>query len=57
VILQRLSTKLGLQTCTAKTAGTGGVAGIAALRGFLPHDLGYLRSETWQEATEMWCKE
>jgi hypothetical protein len=56
-ILQRLSTDLGLQTCTVKSEGADGVAGITDRRGFLPNDPGFLRSGTWHGATEIWCKE
>ncbi|HME48710.1 hypothetical protein [Mycobacterium sp.] len=54
VMMQRLSTELGLQTCNAKTAGTDDVAGITGWRGFLPNDPGYLQSGTWSEAAETW---
>jgi hypothetical protein len=55
VILRRLSTALGLKTCTTKTAGIDGVAGITGRRGFLPNDPGYLHSDTWFQSTERWC--
>lgn len=57
MILRRFSTELGLQTCTVKSAGTGDVAGVTDRRGFLPDDLGFLRSGTWHEAAGVWCKE
>lgn len=55
VTLRKLSTELGLKTCTADTAATDGVAGITGWRGFLPNDPGYLRSETWFQSIERWC--
>ena len=53
--LRRLSAELGLTTCTAKTAGTDGVAGITGWQGLLPNDPGYLTSDTWFQSTERWC--
>ncbi len=55
VNLRRLSVALGLKTCTSKTEGTDGVAGITGRRGFLPNDPGYLRSSTWFESAARWC--
>jgi hypothetical protein len=54
VTLRRLSTELGLKTCTTTTAITDGIAGITDSRGFLPNDPGYLRSSRWFESTEKW---
>ena len=55
VTLRGLSAELGLKTCTAKTAGTDGVAGITAGQGLLPHDPGYLYSNSWVQSTARWC--
>ncbi len=55
VTLQRLSTELGLKTCTTKTASADGIAGITGWQGFLPNDPGYLYSDTWFQSTERWC--
>jgi len=55
VTLRSLSSELGLKTCTAKTAGTDGVAGITGFQGLLPNDPGYLTSDTWFQSTERWC--
>ena len=55
VNLRRLSIELGLKTCTPKTAGTDGIAGITGHRGFLPNDPGYLRSSTWFDSAARWC--
>jgi hypothetical protein len=57
-ILQRLSKDLGLRTCTVNNGeGVDGVSGITDRRGFLPDDLGYLRSGTWHESTGVWCRD
>jgi hypothetical protein len=56
VTLQRLSTELGLRTCTAKTAGTEGISGITDSQGFLPNDPGHLLFSRWFEATEKWFR-
>jgi hypothetical protein len=53
--LRKLSTQLGLLTCTAATAGTHGIAGITDTRGFLPNDPAYLRSNGWVESTKQWA--
>ncbi|TPG35636.1 hypothetical protein [Mycolicibacterium hodleri] len=55
--LQRLSKDLGLRTCTVNDGARKppGVSGITDHRGFLPDDLGYLRSGTWHESTGVWC--
>ena len=52
--LRKLSTDLGLESCTTATAGTNGIAGITDTRGFLPGDPAYLRSSDWVESTEQW---
>ena len=56
VNLRRLSTELGLKTCTTTTSGTDGIAGITDSRGFLPNDPGYLRSSRWFESTDKWLR-
>jgi hypothetical protein len=57
-ILQRLSKDLGLRTCIVNyEEGVDGVSGITDRRGYLPDDLGHLRSKTWHESTEVWCRE
>jgi hypothetical protein len=55
VTLRMLSAQLGLKTCTAKTAGADGVAGITARQGMLPNDPGYLYSDSWVQSTTRWC--
>ena len=56
VTLRRLSTELGLKTCTTTTAGIEGIAGITGSQGFLPNDPGYLLSCRWFESTENWLR-
>ncbi|WP_284235763.1 hypothetical protein [Mycobacterium antarcticum] len=55
--LQSLSKDLGLRTCTVNDneRNPPGVVGITGRRGFLPNDMGYLRSGTWHESTRVWC--
>lgn len=54
--LRKLSTDLGLTSCTTATAGAHGIPGITDAQGFLPNDPDYLRSSGWVESTERWSR-